>query len=52
MGLFYTLEDLDDFIDSGDKNMQEFMKYKRYIDCTVLGIFLVSVNFAVINYFT
>lgn len=52
MALLYTIEEVEEFLDYNDKNMQEFIRFKKCLDYTLMGVIFVSVNFAVINYFT
>ena len=52
MGLFYTTGELEDFLDYNEENVREYIRFKRCVDCAVLGVFLFSANLAVINYFT
>lgn len=52
MALLYTIGEVEEFLDYHDRNIQEFIRFKKCLDYTLMGVFFVSVNFAVVNYFT
>lgn len=52
MALLYTVEEVEEFLDYNDRNIQEFLRFKKYLDYTLLSFALVGVNLAVVNYFT
>ena len=42
MAIFYTRDDLEDFISIEDKNWDEYLKFKSYLGYTGCAILLIS----------
>ena len=51
MALLYTLGEVEEFLDYNERNIQEFIRFKKYLDYTLLSFVIVGMNFALFHGF-